>query len=50
MRHQIFKFSNDGKKLLMTLGEAGVRGNDYEVAIASLVAGRTSRLAGPAVP
>ncbi len=25
---QIFKFSNDGKKLLMTLGEKGVIGND----------------------
>lgn len=25
---QIFKFSNDGKKLLMTLGEAGVAGTD----------------------
>ena len=25
---QIFKFSNDGKKLLMTLGEAGVMGTD----------------------
>ena len=28
MRQQVFKFSNDGKKLLMTLGEAGVAGND----------------------
>jgi hypothetical protein len=28
LRQQIFKFSNDGKKLLMTLGEAGVAGND----------------------
>ena len=28
MRHQIFKFTNDGKKLVMTLGEAGVPGND----------------------
>ena len=27
-RQQIFKFSNDGKKLVMTLGEAGVAGND----------------------
>ena len=28
MRHQIFKFTNDGKRLVMTLGEAGVQGND----------------------
>ncbi len=28
MRHQILKFSNDGKKLVMTLGEPGVAGND----------------------
>lgn len=28
MRQQIFKFTNDGKKLVMTLGEAGVAGND----------------------
>ena len=28
MRQQVFKFSNDGKKLLMTLGEPGVAGND----------------------
>src|SRR5262249_3765274 len=28
MRQQVFKFSNDGKKLLMTLGEAGIAGND----------------------
>jgi hypothetical protein len=28
MRHQIFKFTNDGKKLVMTLGEPGVPGND----------------------
>jgi 6-bladed beta-propeller len=28
MRQQIFVFSNDGKKLLMTLGEAGVAGED----------------------
>jgi 6-bladed beta-propeller len=28
MRHQIFKFSNDGKQLVMTLGEPGVAGND----------------------
>ncbi|PYR96074.1 MAG: hypothetical protein DMG12_27170, partial [Acidobacteria bacterium] len=28
MRQQVFKFSNDGKKLLMTLGVAGVAGND----------------------
>ncbi len=27
-RQQIFKFTNDGKKLLMALGEAGVAGND----------------------
>jgi 6-bladed beta-propeller len=27
-RHQLFKFTNDGKKLVMTLGEAGVGGND----------------------
>ena len=28
MRQQIFKFTNDGKELVMTLGEAGVTGND----------------------
>jgi hypothetical protein len=28
MRQQIFVFSNDGKKLVMTLGEAGVAGED----------------------
>ena len=28
MRHQIFKFTNDGKSLVLTLGEAGVAGND----------------------
>jgi hypothetical protein len=28
MRHQIFKFTNDGKRLVMTLGEAGKQGND----------------------
>jgi peptidylamidoglycolate lyase len=28
MRHQVFKFTNDGKQLVMTLGEAGVQGND----------------------
>ena len=28
MRHQIFKFTNDGKRLVLTLGEAGVPGND----------------------
>ena len=28
MRHQIFQFTNDGKQLVMTLGEAGVPGND----------------------
>ena len=28
MRHQLFKFTNDGKKLVLTLGEAGVPGND----------------------
>ncbi len=28
MRHQIFKFTNDGSKLVMTLGEAGVAGED----------------------
>jgi sugar lactone lactonase YvrE len=27
-RHQVFKFTNDGKTLVMTLGEAGVQGND----------------------
>ncbi len=27
-RQQIFKFTNDGKKLVMTLGEAGVKGVD----------------------
>ena len=27
-RHQVFKFTNDGKQLVMTLGEAGVPGND----------------------
>src|SRR5438046_2420170 len=27
-RHQILKFTNDGKELVMTLGEAGVPGND----------------------
>jgi DNA-binding beta-propeller fold protein YncE len=27
-RQQIFKFSNDGRRLVMTLGEAGVAGND----------------------
>ena len=27
-RHQVFKFTNDGKSLVMTLGEAGVPGND----------------------
>ena len=27
-REQVFKFTNDGKKLVMTLGEAGVPGND----------------------
>ena len=27
-RHQIFKFTNDGKRLVMTLGEAGVQGAD----------------------
>jgi hypothetical protein len=27
-RHQILKFSNDGKRLLMTLGTPGVAGND----------------------
>jgi DNA-binding beta-propeller fold protein YncE len=27
-RHQVFKFTNDGKSLVMTLGEAGVAGND----------------------
>lgn len=26
--HQVFKFSNDGKRLVMTLGEAKVRGSD----------------------
>ncbi|MGH9787049.1 MAG: peptidyl-alpha-hydroxyglycine alpha-amidating lyase family protein [Terriglobia bacterium] len=28
MRHQVFKFTNDGKQLVLTLGEAGVPGND----------------------
>src|SRR5207237_474397 len=28
MRHQILEFSNDGKQLLRSLGEAGVPGND----------------------
>jgi DNA-binding beta-propeller fold protein YncE len=28
VRNQVFKFSNDGKKLVMTLGVAGVEGND----------------------
>ncbi len=28
MRHQIFKFTNDGSKLVMTLGEPGVAGED----------------------
>jgi DNA-binding beta-propeller fold protein YncE len=27
-RHQVFKLTNDGKSLVMTLGEAGVPGND----------------------
>jgi peptidylamidoglycolate lyase len=27
-RHQVFKFTNDGSKLVLTLGEAGVAGND----------------------
>jgi peptidylamidoglycolate lyase len=27
-RHQVFKFTNDGKALVMALGEAGVPGND----------------------
>ena len=27
-RHQVFKFSNDGKELVLTLGEAGVSGAD----------------------
>ena len=27
-RHQVFKFSNDGSKLLLALGEPGVPGND----------------------
>ncbi len=27
-RQQVFKFTNDGSKLMMTLGEAGVAGND----------------------
>jgi DNA-binding beta-propeller fold protein YncE len=27
-RHQVFKFTNDGKQLALTLGEAGVPGND----------------------
>lgn len=27
-RHQVFEFTNDGKELVMTLGEAGVPGND----------------------
>jgi hypothetical protein len=28
MRQQIFKFTNDGKKLVLTLGEAGIAGDD----------------------
>lgn len=28
MRHQVFKFSNDGKKLLLTLGESGIFGDN----------------------
>jgi DNA-binding beta-propeller fold protein YncE len=28
LRQQIFEFTNDGKQLVMTLGEAGVAGND----------------------
>jgi hypothetical protein len=28
MSHQLFKFTNDGSKLVMTLGEQGVPGND----------------------
>ena len=28
LRQQVFKFSHDGKQLVMTLGEAGVAGND----------------------
>ena len=28
LRQQIFKFTHDGKQLVMTLGEAGVAGND----------------------
>ena len=27
-RHQVFKFTNDGSRLVMTLGEGGVEGND----------------------
>lgn len=27
-RHQVYKFSNDGKQLLLTIGEAGVAGDD----------------------
>jgi DNA-binding beta-propeller fold protein YncE len=27
-RHQVFEFTNDGKQLVLTLGEAGVPGND----------------------
>src|SRR5436853_7719739 len=28
MRQQVFKFTHDGKRLVMTLGEAGVSGTD----------------------
>ena len=28
MRHQVFKFTNDGKKLLLTLGESGIFGDN----------------------
>ena len=28
MRHQVFKFSNDGSKLLLTLGESGIFGDN----------------------
>ena len=28
MRHQVFKFSNDGKQLLLTLGESGIFGDN----------------------
>ena len=32
MRHQIFKFTNDGKQLVMTLGEKGIFGDNADLA------------------